>query len=543
VAPNASTHSTLWLAAFAAVVTAAMPLAAIAAPGPAARKPIDRRAAEREARRKSEITASLKAFDADPKAEMGKIPPKRDAFTGALLPAEPKFGADEIASGDFVAKKDAMRSRLCKTIGGARVCLNEMLPGRAPFKDDDQAAELVDNGDDMIRSLKAMDKKGLTQSALDETPWSDHYWALYQGEIAYRYADSDLVDNKGWKHYWNYSQSHDFMDIFKSGDKHGIDVLSPAEKYDLLVGDEGGHLTQANWDDGKSYYDADGKVEDWMGICNGWAPASYMVARPEHLIQVLAYDGETPLDFYPSDIKALASSLWAKGKIDSRFAGGRCNDKAPKTDDNGRILSQACFDTNPGTWHLAIVNQIGVSRRSFVIDATYDYEVWNQPVYSYEYSYFNPQTKEAVDSLKDATVAMDDFTKDKFSKYRSKDAAYVVGIAMDMSYVEERDPNHVRQDSPDRDKVKTVRYKYDLELDSDGEIIGGEWYSKAHPDFLWTPAEGDMPTTDGDSAIHGSWHGTTPMPETWRKAAIRNSKSTGAPLGRIVKILSGLARE
>ena len=110
------------------------------------------------------------------------------------------------------------------------------------------------------------------------------------------------------------------------------------------------------------------------------------------------------ITFYPADIKALASLLWASASTVTRFIGGRCNDKNPATDANGRVISAKAFDTNPGTWHLSIVNQLGVARRSLVMDATYDYVVWNQPVAGYEYRYFNPQTMRLAKTLEDATV-------------------------------------------------------------------------------------------------------------------------------------------
>jgi hypothetical protein len=493
--------------------------------------------------RTADINASLKAFGADSSKAMSQLPVKINPVTGAVLPSRSVFSAEQITSGDFVTIKDNDRKKHCTTVGGARVCLGDLLPGRAPYAEGDQAELLADNGDKLVRSLREMEKKKLRKAALDETPWSDHYWAIFSGQVAFRYADPNLDKSKSWRKYRTYSEKNDFMEIFEKGDLDAIDVLSPAEKYDLLVGDKKGSLTESNWADGESYYKTSGKVEDWMGICHGWAPASYMVARPKHTIELVAADGRTMLNFYPSDIKGLASLLWAKGQNESRFAGARCNDRKPERDSYGRVLSDECFDTNPGTWHLSVVNQIGVSRRSFVIDATYDYEVWNQPVYSYEYSYFNPQTREEVRTLKQATVPMTEFTEDKFKKYRSKDAVAAVGIAMDLTYVKETEPTHAVTDSPDKDYVSTVRYLYDLELDEDGNIIGGEWYHVAHPDFLWTPAPGDLPTTAGDRLVGGHWRGTTPMPETWRKAAHTTSNSAGAPLAKIVKILSEIARD
>ena len=55
-------------------------------------------------------------------------------------------------------------------------------------------------------------------------------------------------------------------------------LLSPAEKYDLLVGDANYGLTKQMWNAGKGYHDRYGSVESWMGYCHGWAPAAYAVA-------------------------------------------------------------------------------------------------------------------------------------------------------------------------------------------------------------------------------------------------------------------------
>src|SRR5262249_19903522 len=153
---------------------------------------------------------------------------------------------------------------------------------------------------------------------------------------------------------------------------------------------------------GEIFYKSLGKVEEWMGICDGWAAASYMLDRPTNAVKTVAVDG-TSLTFYPSDIKALASQLWAHPAPSRgyRSAGGRCYKKNPATDEYGRIVDQDCFDTNPGTLHLAVVNQIGVKERSFVFDATYDYEVWNQPMYAYFARYFNPQKGTWQERLED----------------------------------------------------------------------------------------------------------------------------------------------
>src|SRR5262249_5201331 len=278
-----------------------------------------------------------------------------------------------------------------------------------------------------------------------------------------------------WQVNHEYIRQHPAASIVSEGGA-GIDRLSPSEKYDLLVGDGAGRLTAAMWDEGEQYYHDSGKVETWMGICDGWAFASYMLPRRSQAVTVHAADGANQIVFYPADIKALASLLWARAHTGTRFIGTRCTEKHPETDANGRVISPAAFDTNPGTWHLSIVNQLGVAGRSLVIDATYDYEVWNQPMEGYKYRYFNPQIMKLVPTLTDATVTRDDSTRDRFKKSRSPDAASYVGVLMHARYMAEVDPTHHRNDRLSSDDVTTTIYKYDLELDATGRIIGGEWF-------------------------------------------------------------------
>ena len=85
-------------------------------------------------------------------------------------------------------------------------------------------------------------------------------------------------------------------------------------------------------------------------------------------VEQRAADGRTRLRFYPADIKGLATLLWANADTVSRFVGGRCNDKKPAVDASGRLVSERCFDTNPGTFHLGVVNQLGGSMHSICKD-------------------------------------------------------------------------------------------------------------------------------------------------------------------------------
>jgi hypothetical protein len=219
----------------------------------------------------------------------------------------------------------------------------------------------------------------------------------------------------------------------------------------------------------------------WLGTCLIYDE------KTVKSVTLTAHDGETQITFRPTDIKALASLLWASNTYHSKFVGGRCNDKEPETDENGRIQSQECFDNNPGAWHIAVTNEIGANKNTFVMDATYDYEVWNHPISSYSTSYFNPVTMD-FSGLKESIVAIKDFNNDKFKSYRDERTKYVVGVTMSVRYLVETNPSLATSDEPYHDGYHTAYYEYDLELDENYNIIGGEWYSNKHPDFLWTPS-------------------------------------------------------
>lgn len=465
------------------------------------------------------VEEKLAAFDANPGLFMDCHIPRSGSAEKTARP----FSHESIRNGEFIRAKSAQRQF--------------RLQGRAPISRRDRPQDLVDEL--KLKTLAEIEEAGLRSATLPESPWSDDYWPIYAGELAKRYADPRFPNSKDWK------ANADYVRDSTPSDPN---LLSPAEKYDLLVGDAKQSLTRAMLEEGQYYFESTGKVEDWMGICHGWAPASFMLPRPRNQVTVPAADGTTRITFYPADIKALASLLWAKAEPETRFIGGRCDVKKPRKDpETGRVTDSECFDTNPGTWHLAVVNQIGVAKRGFVMDSTFDYEVWNQPVYSYSYTYFNPRTRRKAARLSTARVSLDQFKNDKFSKFRSPRATSVVGIAMDVTYVVETDPVQLASDSAEQDKYETVQYLYDLELDTEGRIIGGEWYSNEHPDFLFTSPEGARALSVGDPALtgldansSGSWAQTQPVPAAWKQAAVRASTG-GQPLARIVESLIGFA--
>lgn len=483
----------------------------------------------------NDLQNDLDAFDRNPAEEMGRIPEKRDGAGQLITHPFTAFSPGDLRDGNFVVEKDTVRKSFSTVVDDVYISLEDTIPGKAPIEAGDRPENLVER----LRyvDLGAMEAARLQQAALapSKQPWSDDYWALYLGCLGRRYADPQFPGSSDWSENHDYILQHPAQQIWHDG-AAAIDLLSPSEKYDLLVGDDTGSLTSAMWAEGEAYYKSTGEVESWMGICHGWAPVSYMMPRPTHPVTVQSANG-TQVKFYPADIKALASLLWAQANTITRFIGGRSTDKNPATDANGRVISPKAFDTNPGTWHLAVVNQLGAAHRSFVMDATYDYEVWNQPVLGYQYRYFNPQTMKLVKTLDDATVTRDQYTRDRFKQYRSRDAAACAGVIMQVRYMVETQPVQRDSEGPSDDDVNTVIYKYDLELNADNRIIGGEWFTgKGHPDFLWTPPPRTRAMSPAEPMATGTWATGHALPSSWRSAGVSAARD-GMPLAKIVEAL------
>lgn len=464
------------------------------------------------------------------------------------------FSPQDINSGDFVLLKACSREVLFgKTSNEVIKCVSEMRkclrdgkskcdPKLTPIPFNDRAESLI-GSDDIIRNLRLMESLELEKAQLPESPWSDDYWPIYRGGIGSRYSDPEApaAATFNWEAFYSYFKSKPTQELIETkvcGDN--LDHLSPAEKYDLLVGKkpgEPGSLTQSVWQEGENYFKQFGHVEYWMGICHGWAPASFKVPRPVNTVDVISLDGKHKIRFYAHDIRALASYLWSRSTGWTRFVGGRCNVKNPQRDSTGRVIDKNCNDTNPATWHLSVVNMIGVRKQSFVMDATFDYEVWNEPVYSYSYGFKHPLTKKPTSFLNNALLPISKYEKDPFNAYRNKDTKYVVGVEMKVTHIADIGAEHVVSE----DRTKTLSYEYELELDTNLNIIGGHWISKEHPDFLWTPVL-DQARTVEDWIIKSQWALNKPIPSDWKLAA-QTALNSGKVLGRIIEELASASRE
>lgn len=324
---------------------------------------------------------------------------------------------------------------------------------------------------DYQKSFKRLPLKG----TLSKRPWSNDYWGTFKGGVSYRWAmeTKNEVVKIGYQ----------LTDMSKLSPEQ-IAYLSPAEKYDLFLGNKNYSLTNyerkrtkiLNTIPGTPNYSPDFKIPEWEGICHAWAPASFIYENPSPVTLIGKLGHKIP--FGSSDIKALLSihghvnSKYASSK---KFLGSRCSlefaplfekFKAGLMSEKDLIRateSKECKDTNAGAFHVALANQIGLRNEGFVMDRTRDFEVWNQPIYSYKVL-----TTKVLPTISPSAAPG---TKKE------------VLVETEVTYIAEVAP---RWDNAFTDEELVVElYKYILELDWKGNIIGGEWESLERPDFIW----------------------------------------------------------
>ncbi|GIL17437.1 MAG: hypothetical protein BroJett040_11880 [Oligoflexia bacterium] len=467
-------------------------------------------------------------FEKSPQRAMSQTPPKFDSNGEQVFEDSSFFTIDQIQSLNFVDIKITQRPQ---------VMSKQPLAGITPSNDwrrfFSRSTQVLTDVRDLTGPLQ--------NKSVEVSPWSGDYWPTYRGGIGARYSDASYPQTRRADDYIRYYERNKNINL---NNRDVVDDLSPAEKYDILVGDENFGLTRWTWSEIKHTLDSQGSIPTWFGLCHGWAPASYMMPRPLKAVDVAIknFKGVSfTLRLYPDDLKALISLLWANAQTPTHFIGGRCDSKGSRTDSNGRIINEECFDVNPGAWHLTMINQVGVSKRSFIMDATWDAEVWNQPIKSYKVLYFNPQSRRTASNIESAIIDINDYNRDPFRKYRSPQTRSVVGVNMEVEYVIETAASHAQVDSPQSDITRRVQYIYDLELDSQGQVIGGEWFQNAHPDFLWTPTANSRASSFVDHLLTTPWDGEASVPLEWRPYAPQASRN-GQPMAKVIEVLLQRAR-
>lgn len=407
-----------------------------------------------------------------------------------------------------------------------------------PFQTDHirSRLEILTEDKNFIWSIKELDKRGIQSATTQTQPWGGPFWPLNQGLIANTYHNKDyktfifsFPEHLSWREnlrdFYRLSGKYKYTDDMS---EYELSRLAPAEKYDLILGDKEFDLTHRLWDyaekwgaqkrwafvskvhmEGEYIFPRVSRTMAlWEGICHGWAVAAGHTPRPKNTVYVTLPNGKK-VPFYPDDIKGLISLTWANSVIQNKvmFEGSRCNKKAPRKDAFGRYidttidrndstLQPRCADVHPAIFHVAIMNILGIQKRSFVMDVKPEAAIANQPVAGYSFRYFDPHSGR-YGTYEEAMWNMKEYENyDWFWESRNKDATEIVGVHMEVSYIDWQHPSGAETNSEADDRIKKTKFFYDLEIDAKGNIIGGQWRSDRkvkkvfnpkphHPDFFW----------------------------------------------------------
>jgi disulfide oxidoreductase YuzD len=393
-----------------------------------------------------------------------------------------------------------------------------------PIPENEDVRRLL-NGERQISSLVEVERLSLNQARTQVPLWSGHYWPHYQGSLGIRYRDPSFIQLI--KKTSKFNEFKDLKDERPLSLYYGREnYLSPAEKYDLVAGDHDMTLTKYSWDlgDKASTFRS---VPTWRGICDGWSAASQMMPRPTKSVTLSTPSG-TPITFYPEDIKALGSLSYSRSQENVTFLGKRCSTVLG-------IFKANCKGTNAAAFHKALINRVGHLKKTFIADVSPGSEVWNYPVQSYKITYLNVFSKNESNNFREQMERFED--KERFKKHGQRhDNTYaIVGVKAQVSYINMREANLLETDSTAQDSVLEKTYLYDLELDVNYNIIGGEWSQKDIPDFIWAPGDRTYPLAEVEKRS---------IPTTAREMteAAKIASKNGQPLSIIVEKLFELAR-
>ena len=194
------------------------------------------------------------------------------------------------------------------------------------------------------------------------------------------------------------------------------------------------------------------------------------------------------MPFYPNDMKALLSLMWANSTVQDNviFEGNKCNKKKPEKDKFGRYIDleidrddttlvPRCADVHPGIFHGALVNVVGIEGRSIVVDVHAEAAIGNQPVSGYEMTYFNPKTGKEGALINSIMSRVELGKDDPLSVSRNPESTHIVGVHVKLKYVDWEFAKKKETNSESDDKIKKIEFDYDLEIDQNGKVVGGQW--------------------------------------------------------------------
>jgi hypothetical protein len=313
-----------------------------------------------------------------------------------------------------------------------------------------KAAQEVSDKNEYIRRFETLPLAG----ALQPAPWSNVIYSNETSGLAKRYlAKSNATE-------YRLDSTSDVKDSSK---------LSSIEKYDLLLNHKQWELTLAERI--RTRGDSNKSVDPLRSLQQDWAAASLLFAEPSPIL--VKSDKGDNIAFSSGDIKGLLTRFVSQRStpdegVEVRSLGGICrldSDSYRRALESRTIAKEAwkdlkfddCFSVNAGAFHLALTNLIGLRAESFIIDPVVDFELNHFPLQAYK-----------SETL--GTPTLDDKNHQE------------IQIKTTVTYIVPSDFSETKDKSP---QTKNVVYRYRIELDEGGDIVGGTWLGSESPQLAW----------------------------------------------------------
>jgi hypothetical protein len=309
-------------------------------------------------------------------------------------------------------------------------------------------------------------------------PYADTYWPANRGGIAYRWNSKDPL--------FAWQDPHIKADpaIFKYHSPSKVEALrmsrgeleqlSPTEKFDLVSGHYDYPLTKkvlSKTNPFRAY---------WEGICHGWAPAATNHSEPAPN-DVVNPDGVV-VPFAAADVKAVLDYYYGTENMSASQLGLECHTDLEK---NPKDTSPECLDVNAGAFHIVLANFVGLADQSVVAEVSRGVEVWNNPIYAYSSKVVSVSAATKSSAKKTVKrVAVETVVRYPSDDERLPPQALPTVGAEQVLVPETEGPLELARFA-NVYRYSESKYKYWLELNAAGEIIGGEWISFDRPDYLW----------------------------------------------------------
>jgi hypothetical protein len=382
-------------------------------------------------------------------------------------------------------------------------------------------------------SFDALPRSGMVEEA--HMPWSDNYWESDWGGISFRWnavreQQRDPEGNESLDKYAQFSYTPPSLTQVRSMSKEELKKLSPAEKYDLLMGRYDYPTVHSERERTGPGYD------DWQGICHGWVPAA--LNHPEPMATEATNTDGVVVPFGSSDIKALLSyyygvpsyefargmrtvsrtgntlqffdqfdiseigkwlsvasgasvfnSNWYKVSIDSLKDTADCSSAASINEYGSAEKCVSALSIRATVDNLNLVGQIGIrpSRGGRGIGdpnaGAFHVVMANQLGLMKRGFVGNINKKIRNGEIWNQPIVGYDsqITRDHRNGRRGS-----VDVTTKLYYVNEIAQQWEPVVGTPKQRIATFTFSYSLELDAYGNITGGEWDSRAvHPSFLW----------------------------------------------------------